>query len=249
VPPAPPVKPRRKRASTHHKEPSRVESLKPIDTDYYAFDTDTIGFGVRVRAAGGMSCIVLYKAGSGRRAPTRRVTLGSIGKMTPEQARKAAEKVLGSVAHGEDPAADKAALRRSQPLSELIEAFLAEHAVAERKASTVKARASERGDCARNGRSYLGERRILTTKLHVTGPFYAHITAQLVIARNSDAVADDVTKAINKNLKDLLNSLPSDNGQGWPFGRDVFVSEVYETLEKIPGIDCPSSEFLRHGAV
>jgi integrase len=113
-----------------------VDSLKPTESDYYAFDTDTIGFAVRVRATGGMSYIVQYKAGSGRGAPTRRVTLGAIGKMTPEQARKAAEKVLGSVAHGEDPAAHKAALRRSQPLSDLIDAFLAEHAEAKRKAST-----------------------------------------------------------------------------------------------------------------
>src|ERR1700758_5868973 len=91
-----------------------VDSLKPAESDYYAFDTGTIGFAVRVRATGGMSYIVQYKAGSGRGAPTRRVTLGAVGKMTPEQARKAAGKVLGSVAHGEDPAADKIALRQSQ---------------------------------------------------------------------------------------------------------------------------------------
>jgi integrase len=83
-----------------------------------------------------MSYIVQYKAGSGRGAPTRRVTLGAVGKMTPEQARKAAGKVLGSVAHGEDPAADKANERRSLLIGDVIEAFLAEHAEAKRKAST-----------------------------------------------------------------------------------------------------------------
>jgi hypothetical protein len=35
-----------------------VGSLKPTESDYYAFDIDTIGFGVRVRATGGMSYIV-----------------------------------------------------------------------------------------------------------------------------------------------------------------------------------------------
>jgi integrase len=113
-----------------------VDGLKPTETDYYAFDTDTVGFAVRVRATGGMSYIVQYKAGSGRGAPARRVTLGGVGKMTPEQARAAARKVLGSVAHGEDPAADKANERRSLPLGDVIEAFLAEHAEAKRKAST-----------------------------------------------------------------------------------------------------------------
>jgi hypothetical protein len=85
--------------------------------------------------------------------------------------------------------------------------------------------------------SYLDERRMLTTKLHVTGPFYAHVSTQLVIARKSDALDKDLTDAINDSLKTLLNPLTSDNGDGWQFGRDVFVSEVYQTLEKIPGID------------
>ena len=40
------------------------------------------------------------------------------------------------MAHGEDPAADKANERHSLPLEDVIEAFLAEHAEAKRKAST-----------------------------------------------------------------------------------------------------------------
>jgi hypothetical protein len=62
-----------------------VDGLKPTGTDYYVFDTDTIGFAVRVRVTGGMSYVVQYKAGSGRGAPARRVTLGGVGKMTPEK--------------------------------------------------------------------------------------------------------------------------------------------------------------------
>ena len=27
------------------------------------------------------------------------------------------------------------------------------------------------------------------------------------------------------------------DGRGWPFGRDVQVSEIYEVLDKVPGID------------
>ena len=64
-----------------------VDGLKPAGTDYYVFDTDTIGFAVRIRATGGMSYIVQYKAGSGRGAPARRVTLGGVGKMRNKPAR------------------------------------------------------------------------------------------------------------------------------------------------------------------
>jgi len=85
--------------------------------------------------------------------------------------------------------------------------------------------------------SFLDERRMLTTKLHVVGPFYVHVTAQLVIARNIDALDQDLTDAVNQSLTSLLNPLPSSGGPGWPFGRDVFVSEIYEALEKISVID------------
>jgi predicted transcriptional regulator len=56
--------------------------------------------------------------------------------MTPEQARAAAKKILGSVAQGHDPAADKTHERRSLALSDAIEVFLTEHVEAKRKAST-----------------------------------------------------------------------------------------------------------------
>jgi integrase len=116
-----------------------VNTLKPTMSDFTVFDTVLVGFGVRVRATGGMSYIVQYKGGTGRGAPTRRVTLGGVGKMTPEQARKAAEKVLGSVASGEDPAADKRRERRNLPLADVIPVFLQDHMEAKRKASTAAA--------------------------------------------------------------------------------------------------------------
>ena len=38
-----------------------IDGLRPTGPDYYVFDTDTIGFAVRVRATGGMS----YNSGAG----------------------------------------------------------------------------------------------------------------------------------------------------------------------------------------
>ena len=113
-----------------------VDTLKPGPADRTIFDFDVPGFAVRVRKTGGMSYAVEYKAGRGRGAPTRRVTIGPVGKMTPEEARAVARRVLGSVAHGKDPAAEKAGERRTLPLGEVIDAFLREHVEAKRKAST-----------------------------------------------------------------------------------------------------------------
>lgn len=92
--------------------------------------------------------------------------------------------------------------------------------------------------------SYLDERCMLTTKLHVTGPFYAHVSAQLVIARNSDAVDTDVIDQVNAALTSLFNPLPSENSQGWPFGQDVFASAIYGALDQIPTIDFSTDVML-----
>jgi hypothetical protein len=92
--------------------------------------------------------------------------------------------------------------------------------------------------------SHLDERRMLTTRLSVVGPIYVHVSAQLVIARNQDAVDADVAKAVQASLERLLDPLPSDTGEGWPFGRDVFVSDIYQALEKTAGIDFVSDVML-----
>jgi integrase len=83
-----------------------------------------------------MSYVAKYRPGSGRDSPTRRVTLGRVGKITPDEANKLAKATLGAVAHGRDPAGEKAAERRAATIRELAELFLTEHAEAKRKPAT-----------------------------------------------------------------------------------------------------------------
>lgn len=114
----------------------RVDALKAADREYFVWDRDLKGFGLRVQPTGEKSYVVKYRAGSGRNAPTRRVTLGPVGRLTPDEARKLGKSTLGSVAHGLDPAALRAADRRAAPLKEMAELFLAEHVEAKRKPAT-----------------------------------------------------------------------------------------------------------------
>jgi integrase len=113
-----------------------VDALKPDDREYFVWDCDLKGFGLRVQPTGEKSYVVKYRAGSGRNAPTRRVTLGAVGKLTPDEARRLGKATLGSVAHGHDPAASKAAERRAATLRELADVFLTEHIEAKRKPAT-----------------------------------------------------------------------------------------------------------------
>jgi integrase len=113
-----------------------VDSLKPSGREHFVWDDTLTGFGVRVQPTGAKSYVIKYRAGSGRAAPTRRVTLGRVGTMTPDEARALARKMLGAVALGSDPAAAKAAERRAPTFGELAEIFLAEHVEAKRKPTT-----------------------------------------------------------------------------------------------------------------
>jgi integrase len=113
-----------------------VDSLESTAEDRFVWDETLIGFGVRVQPTGAKSYVVKYRAGSGRGAPTRRVTLGRVGILTPDEARALARKILAAVAHGSDPAAVKAAERRASTLREVAEIFLADHVEAKRKPTT-----------------------------------------------------------------------------------------------------------------
>lgn len=75
-----------------------------------------------------MSYIVEYRPhGGGRGVAKRRVTLGKVGSLTPDQARKAAADMLAKVRLGADPAAEKAEKRQALTVAGLIDAFTAEH--------------------------------------------------------------------------------------------------------------------------
>jgi integrase len=113
-----------------------VDALLPTNREYFVWDRDLKGFGLRVQPTGEKSYVVKYRPGGGRKAPTRRVTLGRVGTITPDEARKLAKVKLGSVAYGLDPAAVKAAERGALTLKELADLFLSEHVEAKRKPAT-----------------------------------------------------------------------------------------------------------------
>jgi len=82
-----------------------IAGLKPPvgKTDVIFFDDVLTGFGIRLRASGDRlrrTWVAQYRA-HGR---TRRMKLGAVENLTPDQARKAATKVLAKVDLGGDPA-------------------------------------------------------------------------------------------------------------------------------------------------
>ncbi len=115
-----------------------VDSLTPSDgTETILWDIDLAGFGCRARRGGAKTYFVSYRAGKGRAAPMRKLTIGRHGNpWTPDQAREEARRILADVAHGADPAAEREAAKKAETLADLAARFMAEHVNAKRKSRT-----------------------------------------------------------------------------------------------------------------
>src|SRR6516164_926591 len=80
--------------------------------DLIHFDDDLPGFGIRLRGGDRVrrTWIAQYRA-HGR---TRRMKIGAAEKLSPEEARRAAKKVLASVELGNDPQGERQRARLEQ---------------------------------------------------------------------------------------------------------------------------------------
>ena len=106
-----------------------VDAATPPDSgEIILWDETIAGFGIRVRSSGSKTYFVQYRAGKGRSAPVRKVTIGRHGSpWTPDSARTEAKRLLGLVAGGADPAATQAQRKQADTLKELVTRFLEEH--------------------------------------------------------------------------------------------------------------------------
>ena len=117
---------------------SLLDRSEPVaaGTRVLLFDSELPGFGVRITPSG-KTFFVQYRAGSGRSAPKRRLSLGQFGTLTIEQARKMAREALADAALGGDPARAKKTDRLVPTLTALGADFLAD-IEARRKPATAR---------------------------------------------------------------------------------------------------------------
>ncbi|WP_334183204.1 tyrosine-type recombinase/integrase [Novosphingobium sp.] len=134
---------------------STVDGLEPRPSDYVQWCGQLPGFGIRVRPSGSKSFIVQYRIG-GRNSPTRKVTVGTYGKLTVEQAREAAKAILAKAELGEDVASDRAKRRAELTVAQLCDEYLAE-GCDRKKASTI---ATDTGRIERHIKPLLGRKRV-----------------------------------------------------------------------------------------
>ncbi|MFW6084420.1 MAG: putative baseplate assembly protein [Gemmatimonadota bacterium] len=94
-------------------------------------------------------------------------------------------------------------------------------------------------------RRFLDQRRLITTELFTTSATFRRITAEASIRVAPDASLLGTRTAALDTLNRYFHALVGgEDGTGWPFGRAVFFSRVFERLLDTPGVDRVDRLFL-----
>ena len=102
-----------------------ITALQAVEKPTIFYDTELTGFGLKVQPSGACSWIIEYRPGAGGRGvAARRLVLGSLKTLTPDEARKLAASLLAKVKLGADPAAERSRARKAENVGELLDLFL-----------------------------------------------------------------------------------------------------------------------------
>jgi predicted phage baseplate assembly protein len=87
-------------------------------------------------------------------------------------------------------------------------------------------------------KSYLDERRLLSTQLEVTAPTYMWVETEVRFSTSQHYEFDQVKVAVENKLFDFVNPLIGGvDGKGWPFGRDLLVGDIMAILSTVSGVN------------
>lgn len=134
-----------------------VDRAKAESADYFLWDSELKGFGLKVSKGGRKTYVCQYRTPGGRTGSSRRLAIGAHGSpWTVETARSEAKKLLGRAANGEDPAQEKQDLKKRFSVAELCHQYL-QHGCATKKASTL---ATDRGRIERHIKPLIGRKKV-----------------------------------------------------------------------------------------
>jgi hypothetical protein len=80
--------------------------------------------------------------------------------------------------------------------------------------------------------------RLLTTRIHVVRPRFVTLSVRItLVARHGTdpkALQDEACQRLEMFFDPIEGGF---DGKGWPFGRSVYLSELYRMLDQVPGVD------------
>lgn len=96
-------------------------TVGPGEDEFFLWDTEVKGFGLRVKPSGAKSFVLKYRVAQA----TKRHTISRVGSpYTVEEARKIAADLLRDIRHGADPVTEKKERLRAETVAELAKLYL-----------------------------------------------------------------------------------------------------------------------------
>lgn len=96
--------------------------------------------------------------------------------------------------------------------------------------------------------AYLEPHRLLTTFVHVVATPLLPVDVTVSVVPLPDATPGELQPRAITALRDFLDPLHGgEAGSGWPFGRNAYVSEIFQLLDQLPGVDYVTSVELATG--
>ena len=91
-------------------------------------------------------------------------------------------------------------------------------------------------------RAHLGAHRTIGTRVRVHGPRYVPVSVGVGVRVAERADPSRVLAAVDRAVRRFLHPLEGGpDGRGWPFGRDVYRTEVLAVAGGVPGVDLATS--------
>jgi predicted phage baseplate assembly protein len=85
---------------------------------------------------------------------------------------------------------------------------------------------------------YLDEHRLLTAQLTVRTPDYKRVSVTVDLQARAEADPRRVEHDVAASLEALLNPFVGGvDGKGWPFGRDLYLSDLYACVQRVEGVE------------
>lgn len=85
---------------------------------------------------------------------------------------------------------------------------------------------------------YLRRRRVITTRVEVVGPTYTEVRVRAKVRSRPGVNKRDLASRLYAAVDAFLHPLKGGPDKtGWPFGRDVYRSEVLQLFDETPGVD------------
>lgn len=101
----------------------------------------------------------------------------------------------------------------------------------------------------RHVKTFLQERRLITTRIHVAAPTYRTIPLKIrLVLKKNTAEAAVIKQAVAEIDKYYDPITGGPEGTGWPLGRNIYRSELYYLLEGISGVDHVASALIDDNA-